>query len=168
MRSKLIPALTLALICLTVALILASVNLLTEEKIAQEQYKKEQSALKDIMPAGDNFTSIYVDGIDESITAVYSEDNGGYIFKVSTKGYNSGLVILCGIDAKGNLTGVNSTQTSETPSKENGIGELFNGMNADSQKEIIVSGATKTSKAYSEAVRVSYEAFEKITAKEDK
>lgn len=167
MKNKIYPAIVLAVICLTVSLLLASVNILTEDKIAEVQYQKEQSDLKKTMPAGNNFTTIEVDGIDESITAVYSEAGGGYVFKISTKGYNSGLVILCGIDSDGRLTGVNSTQTSETPSKENGISALFDGMRADTFEEKIVSGATKTSKAYSDAVRVSFEAFDKINAEED-
>ena len=167
MKNKIFPALVLTLICFTVTLLLSSVNILTEDRILDVQYKKEQSDLGKIMPEGENFTPIIVDGIPASITTVYSESSGGYVFKISTKGYKTGLIILCGIDSEGNLTGVQSTKTSETPSKEQGIGDLFNGMSLDTQNEIIISGSTKTSKAYSDAVRDAFEAFKIITATED-
>ncbi len=167
MKSKLFPAIILGVICLSVTLMLASVNALTEDVIAEAQYQKEQQDLQKIMPNGKNFVPITATDIPKSITNVYIEDGGGYVFRISTKGYNTGLVILCGIDANGNLTGVNSTITNETPSKESGIGDLFDGMTIENQKEIIVSGATKTSKAYSDAVRDAFEAFEKLTAKEE-
>ena len=163
MKSKITPVIVLGIICLAVTLLLASVNMLTADRIAKVQYEKEQAALRDIMPKGEHFQTVEVTGLADSITAVYKESGGGYVFKISTKGYGAGLVILCGIDAKGNLTGVKSIVSNETPSKENGIGDKFNGMSLDNHSDIIVSGATKTSVAYSNAVKDSFEAYEMIT-----
>ena len=168
MKSKITPIIVLGVICLTVTLLLASVNALTVDRIADVQYEKEQAALREIMPQGEHFTSIDYDGLADSITAVYKESRGGYVFRISTKGYGSGLVILCGIDSNGKLTGVNSTVTNETPSKESGIGKKFDGLTVNSYSEIIVSGATKTSVAYSNAVKDSFEAFKILTCEEDK
>ena len=167
MKKHIYPSVVIAVICIVVALLLSTVSMLTEDRIKFVQYQKEQSDLKEVMPEGKNFTPLQVTGLEESITTVYSEDGGGYIFKISTQGYKSGLIILCGIDADGNLTGVKSTKTSETPSKENGIGLLFDGMSMENHSEIIVSGATKTSVAYSKAVSYSFEAFNQITSMED-
>ena len=168
MKNKLMPTIVLTCICIIVALLLAVVNTITAPKIEQLQYEKEQAALREIMPQGEHFTSIDYDGLADSITAVYKVSKGGYVFRISTKGYGSGLVILCGIDSNGKLTGVNSTVTNETPSKESGIGKKFDGMTVNSYSEIIVSGATKTSVAYSNAVKDSFEAFKILTCEEDK
>lgn len=163
MKSNITPVIVLGVICLAVTMLLASVNMLTADRIAKVQYEKEQEALKEIMPMGEHFNSVEISGLSKSITAVYKESGGGYIFRISTKGYGTGLVILCGIDADGNLTGVKSTVSNETPSKENGIGEKFDGMSLDNYSEVIVSGATKTSSAYSQAVKDSFVAFKMIT-----
>lgn len=163
MKNNLTPIIVLGVICLAVTLILSSVNALTADKIADVQYEKEQAALREIMPQGEHFTPIEIAGLPESISAVYKESTGGYVFRISTKGYGAGLVLLCGIDSEGNLTGIDSIVTNETPSKESGIGEMFDGMTHTNYSEVIVSGATKTSIAYSNAVKDSYTAFRMIT-----
>ena len=163
MKSKITPIVVLGVICLIVTLLLASVNAMTKNTIEKVQYQKEQQALREVMPKGERFTEVEVNGLPESITKVYKESTGGYIFRISTKGYSTGLVLLCGIDSNGKLTKIVSVVTNETPSKEAGISEKFDGMTSTNHSAVIVSGATKTSTAYSDAVKDAFTAYRMIS-----
>ena len=47
-----------------------------------------------LWPVCKNFVEISTDGLPECITLAYTEDNGGYVFRVEVTGYKSGLVII--------------------------------------------------------------------------
>lgn len=169
MKNKIFPTLALGIICLVVVLLLAAVNTITAPLIEKAQAEKVQKALAEVMPTGVNFTSIEVDGLPEEITKVYSEDGGGYVFQMSVVGYKPGLVILCGIDANGIITGAEFVESKETLSAEVGLGKNFIGHTSDTVTPELVAGSTakKTTGAYYAAIEAALTAFEMITEKED-
>ena len=169
MKNKLYPTLALGIICLVVVLMLAAVNTITAPLIEKAQAEKVQKALCEVMPEGVNFTEIEVDGLPVEVTDVYCEDGGGYVFQMSVVGYKPGLIIICGIDKDGVITGAEFIESKETLSAEVGLGERFIGHTSDTVTPELVAGSTakKTTGAYYSAIEAALEAFEIITEKED-
>ena len=167
MKSKLLPSIVLGSICLIVALLLAAVNLITAPVIEAAQAEKVQRALSEVRPSGKNFVEISTDDLPECITLAYTEDNGGYVFRVEVTGYKSGLVIMCGVDADGKVAGAEYISSSETLSAEVGLGEKYVGQTQVTFAPELTSGATKTTQAYADAVKAALDAFDILTLKED-
>ena len=161
--------LTLFAICAVVALMLAVTNFITAPIIAENEEKAFQQSMLEVLPGGENFEKLDVSGYDlpDSITEVYTEVGGGYVFKIETKGYSKGLVIMCGVDADGKVTGTKSISNSETPSIGGAaikrIAALFVGKTyADVDSVELISGATKTTAAYRAAIKDALAAAEII------
>lgn len=168
MKSKLMPTIVLSCICIIVALLLATVNMITEPRIAEIQYKKEQATLAKVYPDGENFVQISIDGLPSTITKAYTENGGGFVFQITETGYKSGLVVMCGISPDGKITGADYIKSSETLEAEKGLGEFYIGQTTDNFEPILVSGATKTANAYARALKTALESFEIIAEKEAK
>ena len=150
----------LTIICIAVAALMATVNYFTAPVIDKNESAKETRALLAVMPDGKNFIKTEFSGLPASVKQVYKEENGGYVFKLVTSGYTSGLTVMCGIDSKGNVTGAECVLSSETLGKEKTYGALFIGKNKDTAYSVdIVSGATLTTRAYKNAVKDALEAF---------
>ncbi len=166
MKSKLHPSIVLASICIIVALLLAAVNTVTAPIIELAQAKKIQQTLSKVMPTGENFAEIDTDGLHECITAVYTEDNGGYVFQMKVTGYKTGLIIMCGIDADGKITGAEYVSSSETLSAEVGLGEKYVGQTNYTFNPELITSATKTTQAYADAIKAALDGYDIITEKE--
>ena len=158
---KLTPTIVLCSICLTVALLLAVVNMITLPIIEKAQEQKFQDTMSLVMPNGQNFQVIEVNDLPNEVTRVVSEDNGGYIFQIEVTGYKPGLVIVCGIDADGKITGADYISSSETLEAEVGLGERFIGHTSKSVNIDIVAGSTAklTTGAYYKAIQIALESF---------
>ena len=161
--------LTLFAICALVALMLAVTNFITAPIIAENEEKAFAQSMLEMLPEGRGFEKVDVSGYDlpDSIAEVYTEEGGGYVVKIVTKGYSKGLVIMCGIDADGNVTGTKSISNSETPSiggaAINRIASDFVGKTIEDVGSVeLVSGATKTTAAYSAAIEDALEAAQII------
>ena len=167
MKNKLLPSIVLASICIIVAFLLAAVNTVTAPKIAEIQAQKVQNALSAVYPGGVNFVEIdKADSMPENVLSVHTEDGGGYVFQVEVKGYKSGLIVMCGIDPDGKVTGADFVKSNETLSAEVGLGKSYVSQSLDSFEPILTTGATKTTKAYAEAISIALESHKIITAKE--
>ena len=136
---KLTPTIVLASICLIVALLLAVVNMITLPIIEAAQEQKFQDTMSLVMPNGKNFEVIEAKDLPAEVTRVVSEDNGGYIFQIEVTGYKPGLVIVCGIDAEGKITGADYISSSETLEAEIGLGNRFIGHTSESVNIDIVA-----------------------------
>ena len=62
-----------------------------------------------------------------TVTEVFREANGGYVVKMTTTGYSSGLIIMCGVNADGTVSGAVCLGSSETLGYEKTFGESFVG-----------------------------------------
>ena len=164
---KLKPTIVLSAICLTVALLLAVVNMVTLPIIEKANEEKLQAEMKKVMPDGVNFTEISLDGLAEEVTRAFSEDGGGYVFQLEVTGYKPGLVIVCGIDESGKITGAEYISSSETLEAEIGLGSRFIGHTTDSITLDIVAGSTAklTTNAYYKAIEIALSSFDKLQNK---
>lgn len=160
MKQHIRSVLTLVCICAAVALMLALTNYITAPIIAGNQNAAANQALLEVMPEGKDFEKMDVSKytLPATVVEVYSEEGGGYVFKLETKGYESGLVIMCGVDAEGKVTGTKSISNNETPSiggaAITSIADKFVGKNASDVESVdVIAGATKTTAAYRAAVK---------------
>ena len=166
---KTLPTLVLGIICLVVALLLAVANFVTAPIIEKAEKQKVQDNLATVLPSGENFVEISVDGLPVEVTNVFTEDNGGYVFQMTVTGYKPGLIVMCGIDADGKIIGATYVKSQETLSAEVGLGDKFVGYTSDTITTEIIAGPTakKTTEAYYRAIEAALESFEIINTKED-
>ncbi len=161
-KSKIMPSVVLGSICIAVALLLAAVNMLTSPVIKAANDKKANAALIEVLPDGESFEQIAIEGAGypPEITAAYRETTGkGYVFQMSVTGYKSGLVIMCGIDTDGKITGAKCIASNETLSAESELGGKYVGLDATTLNVDNVTGATLTSKAYRQAIEAALNAY---------
>lgn len=105
------PTLILAVIATVVTALLVLTNGVTKDKIAELQAKAEDEAKLAVLPDADGFEEKEVDG-----QVYYEATNGaGYVFSTSSKGYGGPVVVMTGISADGEVTGVKLTSQNETP-----------------------------------------------------
>ena len=115
-----IPTISLFLISLVVALLLAVVNGVTNPLIKQKEIETENQMKASVLKTADSFDekADMVKLGDESYEyyAGYDKDKKiiGYVFKVSSKGYGGDIDCMIGIDADGSVTGIDFLSISET------------------------------------------------------
>ena len=157
MKKAVLNTLILVCICGVMALLLAVTNLITAPIIEANQQAAANEALLVVMPDGEFDADAQIDlkdkGLPEYVTAAYQEKNGGYVIQIKTAGYGSDLIIMCGVNAGGVVTGAVCLSSSETLGHEKTYGEKFIGKNEESVEDVaIVSGATLTTSAYKTAI----------------
>ena len=143
-------------ICAVMAILLAVTNALTAPIIAENQNAAANQALLQVMPNGEGFESVEFDAekLPKTIKEVFKEKNGGYVFNMETTGYGAGLLIMCGINADGTVSGVVCLGSSETLGYEKTFGANFAGKDAAGVDAVdTISGATKTTEAFKGAVK---------------
>ena len=126
-------ALVLTVITAGAALLLAMVESVTREPIAQQRRLVTLNALKSVLPPADNSpdqdTVSLVTGKDkngnDTETTFYRGRKGdeisGIAFKVvSPNGYSGNISVMVGIDPTGHVSGIEILQHAETP----GLGAL--------------------------------------------
>ncbi|MBR4880487.1 MAG: FMN-binding protein, partial [Clostridia bacterium] len=121
------------------------------------QNASANAALLEIMPEGKGFEPVDISGYElpATVAEVYRETEGkGYVAKLVTSGYGPDMIIMCGVNSDGVVTGALCTSSNETLGKEKMYGESFAGKNADEVEGVdIIAGATKTTDAYKNAVK---------------
>ena len=143
-------------ICAVMAILLALTNALTAPIIAENQNAAANQALLQVMPNGEGFESVEFDAekLPKTIKEVFKEKNGGYVFNMETTGYGAGLLIMCGVNADGTVSGVVCLGSSETLGHEKTFGANFAGKDAAGVDAVdTISGATKTTAAFKGAVK---------------
>lgn len=143
-------------ICTVVTLMLATVNFITSPIIEQNQAASANQALLEVMPNGKGFEDVNLADLTlpATVTEVYRETDGnGYVVKLLTAGYGSDMVIMCGVNENGEITGAVCLSSNETLGKEKTYGEAFTGKNVEGVEALdTISGATKTTAAYKNAI----------------
>ena len=147
----------LSSIGIILALVLGGVNILTAPVIAEAERIKTVEALSEVYTAAESFDKVdisKVNGLPDTVTEIYRANDGGYVVKLTTTGYSSGLVILCGISPEGEVTRAISIASSETLGYEKTYGDTLKGATSSTIDGVdTVSRATKTTLAYRNAVR---------------
>ena len=161
MKEMLKPIAVLTLICLVASAALAGVNFITAPVIAANDAAAASGALSEVMPEGGTFTELSLEGLGlpESVVSAYEASNGGYVIRVVTTGYASGLTVICGIDANGVITGAKCLASSETLGYEKTYGDSFVGIAVTDVDSVdSIAGASYTSDGYKAALKTAYDA----------
>ena len=156
MKKYLSNILVLVCICAVVSVILSVTNALTAPKIEANEKEKTRKALLQVMPDGVSFEPVDISGetLPATVREVYRAENGGYVIKLSTTGYSTGFVIMCGIRADGTVSGAVCLSSTETLGYEKTYGQSFLDKNKEEVEGVdTIAGATKTTAAYRSAVR---------------
>ena len=156
MKKSVQSTLVLVAICAVMAVLLALTNSITAPIIKQNQEAAANEALLVVMPEGEGFEKMDLTTYElpATVTEVYKEANGGYVVTLTTAGYGSGFVIMCGVSADGTVTGAVCLSSTETLGYEKTYGEGFTGKDAAGVDAVdTISGATKTTNAYKNAVK---------------
>lgn len=152
-------------ICLVVSALLAAVNYVTAPIIEKSEKEAEQKALLVVMPDGGNFSEFDFSDftLPKTVTNIYKDEKGGFVFRLSASGYSSGMILMCGVSAEGKITGATCISSNETLGAEKIYGDYFIGATKQSVGSVdAVSGSTArlTIKAYKNAMTDALSSFE--------
>ena len=160
------PILALSLICLVMAGALAFINDITQPIIEEAAYIRANEMMRSIIPDADEFAKLDTEALPGAVVAAYRAANGaGYIFIVSTRGFGGEMLVMSGINADGGFAGSSVLAHSETISFANRVLAVRDDYEARGQSLLeadAITGATRTFRAYQDAIRYAYEAFGKI------
>ena len=156
MKKYIKSVIALTVICAVVSALLAVTNFVTAPIIEENAASAANDALSIVMPEGSGFAPVDISTTElpATVTEVYSAETGGYVVKLTTAGYGTDMVIMCGINAAGEITGATCLSSNETLGLEKTYGETALGYKADTIDGLAtVSGVTKTSQGYKDALK---------------
>lgn len=106
---------TLLGICAVVALLLGSVNYVTEPIIEEMKAEKTRAAMAQVLQAED-YQIVETDAANVSALyrAVAGGEQVGYVVEVTANGFGGAISMVVGVDMSGTVTGVAVTDNSET------------------------------------------------------
>ncbi len=162
MKRNIKSVISLSVICAVVAVLLAFANFITEPIIKKQESDAVTKALSVVLPSGEDFKAVDLAKYElpKTVTEVYSEKNGGYVFKMETTGYASGLVVMCGINSEGEVEGAVCVGSNETNGAEKEYGDRLKQKNVEDIDTVdTVAGSTKTTLAYRNAVKDALNSF---------
>ncbi|MBK5195977.1 MAG: RnfABCDGE type electron transport complex subunit G [Proteiniphilum sp.] len=178
--------LSLSVICLTVAVLLAQVNKMTAEPIADARAMKLQNAIREVVPAFDNdpVAEAYLmpDGSGDSLL-VYPAKRGDELVgfalnSYSDNGFSGTIRIMVGFDMEHKIVNYAVLQHAETPGLGSKMTEWFRESSKPEQSVVgrdlsqgklsvsrdggdvdAITASTITSRAFMEAVNRAYSAY---------
>ena len=156
MKRSVKSTLVLVVICAVTAILLALTNAITAPTIQANQDKAANEALLQVMPNGQGFEKLDLSAytLPATVTDAYKEAGGGYVFQLKTTGYGSDFIIMCGVNADGTISGTVCLSSTETLGHEKTFGANFTGKDAAGVDAVdTISGATKTTQAYKNAMK---------------
>lgn len=159
----------LLVITMCVAALLALVNEITKDKIAENEAAMLENAVKKLFPDAQSpkTEKVSVKLKDSTFKGLYElKDNGtivGYYAEVTPKGFKGEVAMLVGITVSGDVCGIEILSTSETP----GIGDKIEKKSyldkiAKGEYDTI-SGATYSSKAVINGTKTALKAYKTMT-----
>jgi len=182
-KEILIPVISLLIICVAGTVLMAFTDGITKDRIAENAVIEERENQKTVMPDAENFSEEPLDISFGDTVYTYktafgkSGDIMGYVFKTWAKGYSGSIIVMTGVLTDGTVSGVNILQITETPGlgmnakNENFLKQYFGlsgkinmsagGIKPENSIDIL-TGATITSKAVTDAVNTALELFGQI------
>lgn len=161
---------TLLAITAFVALALAGVNGITEDRIAQLRQEKIQAAIAQVLPDAQVQGQIQFEDASGIVKAVYQAD-AGYAVEVAPAGFGGAITMMVGITQEGTIKGVAIVSHTETAglgsvaAANTAAGEAFRGQFAGASGELAVdkdggtidsiTSATITSRAVTAGVNAA-------------
>ena len=156
MKNYIRSIISLTVIFAVVVVALAATNTITAPIIEKNAGAAANEALLVVMPDGGEFTAADLTQytLPESVLEAFTASNGGAVVKLTATGYGPDMIIMCGVDADGNVTGTVCLSSNETLGVEKTYGDTLKGATIDTIDGIAtVSGATMTTGAYKNAVK---------------
>lgn len=177
---------SLSLICLTVAILLAQVNKMTAKPIAEAQAMKLQGAISEVIPEFDN------DPVVEAFTIAAGEGDSLLVYPAkrgdkivgfamnsySNNGFSGNIQLMVGFDMEHRLVNYSVLQHAETPGLGSKMSEWFRDKERPTRSVIgrdlsardlavtndggdvdAITASTITSRAFLEAVNRAYVAY---------
>lgn len=161
-KKNIIPTVVLAAICLCAALLLALTNMVTKTKIEQDLIEKANAAMREVLPDGTTFEDITDDyDLPSSVQAAHKSD-AGYVFQITYKGYNSGNVMMCGVDNDGKLVKSKIITYTDTYNYQDKLNMDHGGADFDTAKanvELATTATSDTGKGYNSALRAALDSY---------
>lgn len=158
-------------ICVLIGAAMAGINMLTADKIAEVQAEKEAGALEIVLPENEGFEKLEdIPSLPEGVVAVYRDKDGeGIAMLLSAKGYDASkpISIAVGFNNDGSINKCHiisctgETSGIGTKIKDEGFISSFDGKNSIEGADTI-SGATKSSSAFVEAVKDAFGVLETL------
>ena len=174
MKDSIKSVVVITAICLIIAALLGITNFFTAPVIEAGEKQRAADLCMELLPGAKDFVEFKTDSLYElptTVTAIYKESSGlGYVIQITTKGYESGLVIMCGISADGKIVQTKTLSSNETGTiggkteKEEYTSQYIGLDSSFADKVDGVSGATITSTAYEKAIADAFAAFEIVSA----
>lgn len=180
-KAVFVPAISLFLICVIIALLLGFTNELTKSAIEENEILKEQEAMAAVCPEAESFkeeSSVPSDKGEAYLALDKYDRIIGYAISVTEKGYGGDIEVMVGVSDKGEITGVEILSINETPglgmnAKNEEFRNQFKGYapkggfsakdSAESKSNIdALTGATITSEAVSKAVNKAMDIYKII------
>ncbi len=161
-KSILKPTAVLFIICVVVSAALAGTNMLTADRIAQQEAQNAEGSRMIVLPTADSFES-QEDGA--YYTGLSGSELVGYVFETEASGYGGKVGVMTGIDTEGNITGLGANAQKPDflnqylqPAPEGGLSVIKYQTPAEGQIEAM-TGATITSTAVTNAVNQAIEQY---------
>lgn len=180
-REILIPCVTLTVICVIIALLLALTDKITAPRIAELQVQTAAESRQLVLPDAAGFSdekTIPLNGTDYAYCEGLDTDGNtvGYVFTTSAKGYGGDVVVMSGVSVDGTVTGVQTVELNETAglgmkAAEDSFRDQFKGKsgtigvakNNPGDNEIqALTGATITSQAVTDSVNTALELYDLV------
>ena len=182
--------LVLTLVTAISVAILAFVNGLTQEPIAEAQANILKNAIGQVVPPFDNNPAEQMDEIQlsgQTVNIYAAMKDGKYVgsaVEAKAPGYGGDIVVLVGFDAQGNIYGYSILSHSETPGLGSKVNTWFQkgekgdiiGQSLEQQELKVakdggtvdaITASTITSRAFLQAVKTAYLAFKGNTKEAD-
>ncbi len=156
MKNYLKSIVSLTVICAVVAALLAVTDQFTAPIIEKNDQAKASGALLDVLPDGGTFEQVDLTAYElpATVQEAYTASNGGAVVQLNTTGYGPDMIIMCGVDANGAVSGAVCLSSNETLGKEQEYGSTLVGATADTIDSMdTIAGATMTTSNYRNAVK---------------
>jgi electron transport complex protein RnfG len=173
MKDAIKSVVVITAICLIIAALLGVTNYITAPIIEAGEKQRADDLCMEFFPDAKSFEELKTsdfDSLPKTVTAIYKETSGlGYVFQITTKGYESGLVIMCGISSDGKIVQTKTLSSSETKTiggktESEDYTSQYTGLGSDfADKVDAISGATITSTAYEAAISDAFTALNVIS-----
>lgn len=172
--------LSLTVIAVVAAAVLALISSVTKEPIEASKRAKTENAIKAVLPPFDRMEDQDVNGMKCHLAYKGDDLAAVAVESASENGFGGHLGIMYGFDAAtGNITGYSVLEMSETPGLGAKAGQWFQegakgcviGKNPATDNLTVkkdggdvdaISGSTITSRAFCEALSAAYETFQQI------
>jgi electron transport complex protein RnfG len=161
------PTVILLAICLVITFALAFVNQVTAPVIEAGQIAAANAVRARVLPGGGAFTELTGIPLPDGVSEAYQADNGsGFVFRSAAKGFGGNVTYMIGIDASGNVTGIEMFSHNETPglgtkvADENFLGAFYGA--ADPDEPDGITGATRTTESLRNSLKQAKAAYELV------